>query len=301
MKVVMRLTLGVVVLILVVAPVGAQVIREGLDLWRTFGDGSTYASFALDPLPAGFFCAGSQPYAGTLAFVGVPVATEPVSALNLTDTVVHRLDDAVFNEHGVAVTRIQMAAMQFKGVELLHNECGTFEVGVVLDGKQPITKMKIIRQGANGGRFVAPIHVNVRITFTPVDHGGDTLSVRRELELGAAANATWQNRPDLGFTEFNRPVTVDTDTDGLPDRVLPGTTSNFFAGARGRQDRGGLLHRESTVAGIGTGPEVAGSLLGPGERALPQPEVRNVSGAVLACHYDDGCGHCTGGVTWVEP
>lgn len=297
MKVLLRLTLGVALLSLVVVPVQAQVIREGLDLWRTFGDGTTYADFAIEPLPAGFFCAGSQPFAGTLAFEGVPVATEPAGVLNLTDTVVHRLDDATFNEHGVAVTRIQMAAMQFRGVEALSNDCGTFDVGVVLDGEQPITEMKIVRQGANGGRFDAPIHVNVRIIFTPVDHGGDTLSVRRELQLGAAANATWRTLPDPGFTEFDRPVTVDTDSDGLADRVLPGTSSNFFAGARGSQDFGGVLHRESTIQ-AGTGVEVAGSLKSPGDNDLPQPEVRSVSGARVACHYDDGCGHCTNGTTY---
>jgi len=296
MKAVFRITLCVALLALVTVPLSAQMIGEGTDLWRTFGDGSTYASFALEPLPAGFFCAGSAPFTGRIAFQGVPVVTEPEGVLNLTDTIVRRLDDAVFNANGVAMTRIQMAAMEFAGVELLRNECGAFKVGVVLDGEQPITEMKIIRDEADGGRFIAPIHVNVKITFTPMDHGGDTLAVPRQLELSAAANATWRTRPDPGFTEFNRPVAVDTDSDGVADRLVPGTSSNFFAGARGRQARRGVLHREATQ--VGAGSEVAGSLKSPHGLDLPQPEVSNVAGAAVACHYDDGCGHCTNGTTY---
>lgn len=296
MKAVFRITLCVALLALVGVPLSAQIIEGGTDLWRTRGDGSTYASFALDPLPAGFFCAGSAPFAGKIVFQGVPVATEPEGVLNLTDTVVHRLDDAVFNANGVAVTRIQMAAMEFEGVELLRNECGAFSVGVVLDGEQPVTEMKIIRDEALGGHFVAPIHVNVKINFTPLDHGGDTLTVARQLELGAAANATWRTRPDPGFTEFSRPVGVDTDSDGVVDRFLPGTSRNFFAGARGSQARRGVLHRGGTQ--IGAGPDVPGSLRSPNERELPRPEISNIAGAAVACHYDDGCGHCTDGTTY---
>jgi len=232
MKHLFQFTLCVALLALLAAPASAQMIEEGIDLWRTRGDGSTYASFAVDPIPAGFFCAGSQAFTGRIEFEGVPIATQPEGALNLTDTVIHRLDDAVFNEHGVATTRIQMAAMQFTGVQPFRNGCGTFQVGVELDGEQPITEMKIIRERVNGGTYIAPIHVNVKITFTPVDHGGDTLAVTRQLELGAAANATWATRPDPGFTEFGREVTVDSDSDGLADLTLPGTSTNFFAGAR---------------------------------------------------------------------
>lgn len=296
MKFVFRITLCVALLALVGIPLSAQIIPEGTDLWRTFGDGSTYADFAVEPLPAGFFCAGSAVFDGRIAFQGVPVVTQPAGVLNLTDTIVHRLDDAVFDEHGVAVTRIQMASMEFEGVELLRNECGTFLVGVVLDGEQPVTEMKIIRDDPNGGRYIAPIHVNVKITFTPVDHGGDTLAVQRQLELSAAANATWRTRPDPGFTEFDRPLAVDTDSDGVADRIIPGTSTNFFAGARGRQARNGVLHRGA--AQVGAGPEVAGSLGVPNGLDLPQPEVSNVAGAASLCHYDDGCGHCPNGTTY---
>ena len=209
MKNLFRFTLCVALFVLLVVPASAQMIGQGTDLWRTAGDGSTFASFALDPIPAGFFCAGSAPFTGKIAFQGVPVATEPSGVLNLTDTVIERLDDAAFNENGVATTRIQMAAMQFEGVEPFRSECGTFQVGVELDGEQPITEMKIIRERAFGGRFLADIHVNVKITFTPVDHGGDALEVSRELRFGPAANATWARRPDPGFTEFEGVVKVD--------------------------------------------------------------------------------------------
>lgn len=302
MKAVFRITLCVALLALVTVPLSAQIIEQGTDLWRTHGDGSTSASFALDPLPAGFFCAGSAPFAGKIAFRGVPVATEPAGVLKATDTVIHRLDDAEFDEYGVAVTRIQMAAMQFEGVERLRNECGTFRVGVELDGEQPITEMKVIREEDNGGRFVAPIHVNVNITFTPVDHGGTTLQVSRQLRFGPAANAVWSTRPELGSPSVSGEFQVDTDHDGLVDTLLPGTSRAFFAGSTVGLDRSkGPLHRRQGLSAQ-DGVDVAGTLKD-GHLEIPvRSGVRSTASAIestyesppnLLCHDSGDCEHCT--------
>jgi len=306
MKAVVRIMLCVALLTLIGVPLSAQIIEQGTDLWRTRGDGSTFASFAIEPLPAGFFCAGSAPFAGEVVFRGVPVAAEPAGVLGFTDTVIHRLDDAKFNTNGVATTRIQMRAMAFEGVELLRNECGTFHVGVELDGEQPITDMKIVREEANGGRFVAPIHVNVNITFTPVDHGGETLRIPRQLRFGAAANAVWSRRPDVGFAQVPGEFLVDTDNDGSVDTVLPGTSRAFFAGSTAGLDRSrGPLHRRQGLSAE-NGVDVAGTLKdGNLERAAG---VSNTAGALASttsissepvpiCHIEDSCNHCPDGTT----
>lgn len=271
MRSILRITLSVALLALVAVPATAlEPVHPGSDLWRTPGDGSTFANFAINPLPAGFFCDGSAPFAGTVVFEGVPVATDPAEVLGPTDTIIHRLDQAVFNEFGVAKTRIQMRAMQFKGTELLRNSCGTFRVGLELDGEQPITTMKIVQDRPGLGRFLAPIHVNVRMTFTPVDHGGDTKFVQRQLRFSPAANAVWSSAPGDGFVEFGQELKVDSDGDGTPDRFVPGTSSNFFVGSTAGLVRdGGILRRGEMQAEAG--PET-GSLKEPGRAVTPQAD-----------------------------
>jgi hypothetical protein len=92
-----RIAVCLIVLTLTALPCLAadRVIYNGIDLWRTMGNGSTFADFAKNPIPAGFFCARSEPFTGRIAFQGVPVATGTPGVLGKTDTLVQRLDDAV--------------------------------------------------------------------------------------------------------------------------------------------------------------------------------------------------------------
>jgi hypothetical protein len=226
---------GVIVLtLLMAAPALAadRVIYNGIDLWTTKGDGSTFADFAQKPIPAGFFCFSSEAFAGKIAFRGVPVATGEAGALGATDTIVQRLDDAVFNKRGVATTRIQMRAMEFESLAPLKTACGVFKARVTLDGEQPITTMRIVRDNQKGGRFFSPIHVNVKITFTPVGRlSTEVLEIRHQLRFPPMPDARWSSQ--VGKRGVARPgvVLVDTDADRSPDTYLPGT-SNFAAGWR---------------------------------------------------------------------
>lgn len=207
------------------------VIENGSDLWRTPGDGTTYAKFDTDPIPRDFFCGGSRPFTGEIIFQGVPIATKPRGVLGNTDTIVHRLDDAVFNEAGVATTRLQMRAMQFEGTQLFRNECGKFKVGLVLDGEQPITEMTVRRTGPDHGTFEARIWVNVKMTFTPVGRKGPVLELTREVRFPPARNV-WASRPGPGISTHEGYVQVDTDANGRADTYVAGTSSNFAAGWR---------------------------------------------------------------------
>src|ERR1700712_120854 len=104
-----------------------RAIQNGIDVWSTRGDGSTFVDFALTPIPAGFFCAGSAPFTAKVAFQGVPLVTDNLKALGNTDTIVQRLDDAVFNKRGVAVTRTQVRAISLRRVSPLETGCREFD------------------------------------------------------------------------------------------------------------------------------------------------------------------------------
>lgn len=219
-----------------------RAIQNGIDVWETKGDGSTFVDFARTPIPAGFFCPGSAPFTAKVAFQGVPLVTDNVKALGNTDTIVQRLDDAVFDKRGVAVTRTQVRALSLRSVTPLETGCGKFNATVRLDGVQPVTQMVIRRENEKGGTFSGPLWLNVKVSFTPVGKASrEALEVPLEVRFPASAQYPWRAKTvapvPAGF------VRVDTDGDGVADTYLPGT-SNFFAGVSSTQGkpgtRGGL-------------------------------------------------------------
>ena len=228
------------------ASAATAVVYNGIDMWKTEADGTSFQDFADDPIPAGFFCAGSSPFNGRITWQGVPLKTEPPGALGDSDTIVHRLDDAIFDKDGVATTRLQVRALSFAGVEPLQTSCGTYEVRSALHGEQPITEMRIVRESDNGGRFTSVLALNVRLTFHPVDKlGGRTLFLDRTVEFQPTHPIRWtdstqtpsrvlQLSKDPGakkeIVRFDGFPLVDTDGNDEPDTFIPGT-SNFFPGA----------------------------------------------------------------------
>jgi hypothetical protein len=201
-------------------------VHKGVDMWMTVS-GFAKTSFAKEPIPAGFFCAGSQPFTGAVTFKGAPIATEPARALGDIDTMVRRLDDAVFDEKGEATTRIQLMALSLVSIEPIVTSCGKYNVAVHLDGEQPTTTMRIIRTSALGGTYSAPLALKVKAVFTPAT--GDA-SARRELttriDLGPSDNSVWVY---LKAPQYKNAIKVDTNGDGQPDTLLP-AGSNFMPG-----------------------------------------------------------------------
>ncbi len=205
---------------------GDNVIHKGVDIWMTVA-GFAKTSFAKEPIPAGFFCADSQPFTGTVVFEGGPLAIEPAGSLGSVDTVVNRLDDAVFNDKGEATTRIQLMALSLASTKPIETSCGKYDVAVSLVGEQPTTTMRIVRTDVFGGTYSAPLALNVKAVFTPA--GGDK-SGRRELtrriDLGPANHSVWAY---INVPRYKGAVRIDTNGDGRPDSVLP-PASNFLAG-----------------------------------------------------------------------
>jgi hypothetical protein len=218
---------AILVLVAAGAAFAAEPVQKGVDLWMTVA-GRAQTSFAEEPIPAGFFCPGSQPFTGAIAFKGLPLATSPVKGLGKIDTVVRRLDDAVFNDKGEATTRLQLMALSLESVAPVETSCGSFDVKVGLaPGEQPVTTMRIFRSEGLGGTYSAPLALNVKLTFTPLD--GDK-SARRELtrrvDLGPADNSVWAY---VNTARYAPGVKIDTKGDGRPDTLLP-APSNFRPG-----------------------------------------------------------------------
>jgi hypothetical protein len=163
----------------------------------------------------------------------VPVATNVPGALGATDTIVQRLDDATFDRRGIALTRLQVRAINFEGLAPVKTACGDFVAKLSLDGEQPITRMRIIRENASGGRFVAPIAVNVKISFTPVGRPAtEPLEIRQSLRFPPLPNQRWASQGRRSKSAAPGFFLADTDGDRIPDTYLPGT-SNFIAGWSG--------------------------------------------------------------------
>ena len=205
---------------------GDDVVHKGVDVWMTVA-GFAKTNFAKEPIPAGFFCEGSQPFTGEVVFKGVPLAMTPANSLGQVDTVVRRLDDAAFDAQGEATTRIQLMALSLASTQPIQTNCGEYDVAVRLDGDQPTTTMHIFRTEALGGTYSAPLALNVKAVFTPVQ--GD-VSGRRELtrriELGPGSRSVWTY---VNAPQYQAGVRIDTNGDGRPDAVLP-ASSNFLAG-----------------------------------------------------------------------
>jgi hypothetical protein len=228
-KALLRSAVGVALILAVISgsPLFAgDVVHKGVDLWMTVA-GFAQTSFADQPIPAGFFCESSAAFTGKVKFKGAPLAVEPAGSLGSIDTVVRRLDDAKFNAKGEATTRIQLMALSLVSVQPIETSCGKYNVAVNLAGEQPKTLMKIFQTDAFGGTYTAPLALNVKAVFTPVN--GD-LSGRREvtrrIDLGPGTNSVWAY---VNLPRYKEGVRVDTDGDGRPDTVLP-ASSNFLAG-----------------------------------------------------------------------
>ena len=249
------------------------VIQRGIDTFTTTSNGTTFYDFAQSPIPAGFFCKGSPAFTGRVAFRGLPLETGVAGQLRNADTVIERLDDAVFDENGVAETRIQFRALSMASIAPVKTGCGAYHVYVSLAGTQRVTTMKIYRTEADGGHFAAPLAVNVRLTFIPVK--APRGSTPRKLELAhsftfPAAPIPWSLTAGARTKRVGAAI-VDTNGDLTPDTRLTGT-SNFWPG----WPAGGFPTKARGTCSYCEPP---------------------------GCHYDPDTGkeHCTGGVQVCYP
>lgn len=208
----------------------APLIQRGIDAFHTPADGKTLYDFSYNPIPAGFFCAGSKMFAGQVAFKGLPLTTGSQGALWGADTVIERLDDVQLDDKGAGVARIRFRALSLVSIAPIKTSCGSFHVYASLAGRQRVTTMKIFRTEEAGGSFAAPLAGDVRLTFIPVQapaRGSKNLEIRQRFTFPAALQP-WSFAQGVKAKRSGA-VLVDTDGNLTPDALLPGT-SNFLAG-----------------------------------------------------------------------
>ncbi|MFN7960476.1 MAG: hypothetical protein U0002_04330 [Thermoanaerobaculia bacterium] len=213
------------------------VIFKGIDVFTTTADGSTHYDFKTSPIPAGFFCPGSAPFTGQVAFRGLPLVTGVPGQLGGADTIVERLDDAVFDAQGRAVTRVQLRALSLVSLAPISTSCGRFNVYASLAGTQRITTMNIFRLHEKSGVFSAPLAVDARLSFVPVlGKASRPLELQGSFNLSGGEPIPWA-KPGNASSAPTGAVLVDTNGDGKVETRLAGT-SNFVAGARSASDDG---------------------------------------------------------------
>jgi hypothetical protein len=261
--------LVVVLLFVSLAPLAAApaMVGRGIDVFTTVKEGGSHYDFSAAPIPAGFFCKTSRPFTGRVALTGLPLETAIPGQLRGGDTVVERLDDAVFDANGTAVTRVQLRALSLVSVSPIKTSCGSYHVYITLAGQQRPTIMKIHRTEESGGTFEAPVAADARMTFVPVKGRN-----ARKLELVgsftfAPKSTPWSFEGTGPRTKKIGAVKVDTNGDLIPDTVFSGT-SNFAAG---------------WAPGAGMTKIVTGGT----NCTLCEPPI---------CHDDPSKAHCTGGI-----
>ena len=180
-------------LLLVIAAIPAMAERPidrvpaGVDYRQTLSSGATAYDFSTNPIPAGFFCAGSAPFKGRVNFEGVPLHTEPAGILGTTDTIIERLSDAVFDDNGTARTLIRGRALNLRGTDTLKTSCGGFKVTANLTDNQPTSPMVFHSEHKYGGTFDAQLRLRVQVNFTNV-RTGKKFSLTRDVYLPTVNN-----------------------------------------------------------------------------------------------------------------
>ncbi len=221
----MRKAIALIAMALLAAPLFAQKIAPGYDIWKTVGNGETFMDFAENPIPAGFFFEGSEAFTGRMDFVGVPLATQPVNALQGADTIIERLDEAVFDGL-TARSRVRVKALSLTAAEPIEVDGAKWDVAVTLAEAQPITEIVYERIAENEGYFRADLVINMRFTFTHRVVKKLVHTLERTVHFPQATDTPYRlTSPDSPAAKQGRALLaatrVDADGDGLAESLLP--------------------------------------------------------------------------------
>jgi hypothetical protein len=209
-------------------PASSQTLTAGIDVWTTPDDGSTYVDFSTNPLPAGFFCANSDPFAQRIVLKGSPIATNPAGVLGSTDTVVEREGDVDLSS-GQGSTTIRVRAISFvnRSPISVPGCSDTFSAKVTLNGTAPAGSMTISGT-AGGGTFDSSFSVPGRITF--INNSTKQRLATTETVTLQTNGAPWADSVGTDGIAYPEPVSIDSDGNGSPDYATPGTTHGFAPG-----------------------------------------------------------------------
>lgn len=178
------------------------VLPPGDDGWQTgvpVGQVASNVDFSTMPIPAGFFGPGSDPFTGVVVLRGQPLGTTPPGALGSTDTIVHRMSQAILSHIGAQATvPIEIVALNLVSCEpitVTYNNGQNPEPWVVnarlSTQPQQTGTMTITLSHPDGGTFDSTLPVQPQLSFTRLT-GGPTLSIPAlpPLSLGST-KAPW--------------------------------------------------------------------------------------------------------------
>jgi hypothetical protein len=226
-------------------------VAPGFDTWITRGDGSTYYDFSVHPIPAGFFCKDSEPFTGRIAFEGVPI-----KGAGGADTLVERIDEAVFDSSGTASTRIQVRGLSLVGTAPISTSCGQFTVRATLSGGvQPLTNMVIRKLEENAGTFESRLALEIKLSFQRVGSSlsDPSLTMEDKIMFNVPTVAPWVALPqNQGGARL---AVVDLNGDGKVETRLAGDAV-YFAGSTLDDQRIRTTNHCATYDEFGTCTEI---------------------------------------------
>jgi hypothetical protein len=201
---------GILLVSLAALPAISQVIPAGKDFWVTPANGQTYFTFPAGDVESLCGAPKSDLWDHRVALSGVPVAGSDY------DTVVGRIDNAVFDATGIAKTRVQVSHLAFRGSSL-RTPCGSINWSVGLAGPQRVTDMVIRRTSDKGGIFNAQLAVDVEFRGFNAGSGAYVGSLFYAFDLpdpgaGTGAGTPWSFGPNgefrAGMTELDNCIDV---------------------------------------------------------------------------------------------
>ncbi|HEX4953569.1 MAG TPA: thrombospondin type 3 repeat-containing protein [Thermoanaerobaculia bacterium] len=225
-------------------PVAAQTgdVQPGVDLWTTPGNGSTFDDFSGNPIPAGFFGPGSDPFLGMVVLQGAPLPSLGGPGLGPVDTVVERTMvaelPAIGSSDTVPIEIVALNLMSVNPITVTYNggqnpEPWNLRVCLSSQATQAPGVMTISRTCPEGGRYDATLPVRPKLVFTRTSPPA-TLTLDQgmagQIQLATTADR-WAYNPSglLGIFRIQPGAITDGDCDGTPDAPLPGS-SNFTPG-----------------------------------------------------------------------
>ena len=207
----------------------------------------TYTEFSSQPVPAGFFGPGSDPFTNRVDLQGLPLQADP--SVGNCDTIIERLAplSLLFGESGTipikiaALSLVSTAPITVTYSDGQPAEAWNVRMALSSSHDQPQGTATITRDAnGTGGSFVSLLPVLPRVVFVRVsdqarrviDFGESGLPAIELTNTNGCWSATAVARLNLGRSAEGLMVDHDGDPATSPVGPLPGTARNFFPGVK---------------------------------------------------------------------
>lgn len=225
-------------------------VTAGDDAWNTTFDRGTSLDYRLNPLPAGFFGPGSNPFSQQVFLFGIPIANSAGLGWH-TDTLVRRLANTGLLAVGSCATiPIDFQALHLQSLPFtVTYTSGATERWMIVGGlstaaAQPIGSMTMCRTCGDGGTFSArlpALFVLRYVRTSPLPQIQFTMDCglgQCPAALFQTSSAQWAlaggpsgfNPTASGIDPLPPGVQVDADADGILDPTTTIGRSNFQGG-----------------------------------------------------------------------